>query len=326
MHFAPLAGQTFGNRRYPPLPAPQQPDAPAWHAALTRWHEYAEPLRDQIRAFISFIAAADQAPAEPARVHPALQPKSTELRATLVRLLAYLGGITALALVSAHLFRGPDVIEARPLPPRPEWVTLAKPYAAFLLAPELGEYRYSIMRHSEGGGRKDVMTIGEPGHSLRYMMIEIYRPGRELGHFADPATEVALRAADFAAGETVRASLPLQSKFGSAATVEFAAGKFGNGHCIGFARAFAAPRLQITGLACDMESMVSRRGVSCALDGLTLLSAGSDGEIAKLFADAEIKRTFCGRREPILAATPKRPDHSQKSAAVVKLRGSVAAR
>ena len=37
-----------------------------------------------------------------------------------------------------------------------------------------------------------------------------------------------------------------------------------------------------------------------------MLSAGGDNKLAGLFANAEIKRTFCGQRSPILAATPER--------------------
>ena len=41
------------------------------------------------------------------------------------------------------------------------------------------------------------------------------------------------------------------------------------------------------------------------LPGAALM--GSDPEIAKLFAHAEQKRNFCGQRDPLLYATPKRP-------------------
>jgi hypothetical protein len=45
--------------------------------------------------------------------------------------------------------------------------------------------------------------------------------------------------------------------------------------------------------------------LACALDRLTLLAAGSEPKVGALFALAERNRTFCGQRDPILAATPK---------------------
>jgi hypothetical protein len=44
---------------------------------------------------------------------------------------------------------------------------------------------------------------------------------------------------------------------------------------------------------------------SRALDRLTILSAAGDAKVADLSAHAELKRSFCGRRNPILAATPE---------------------
>jgi hypothetical protein len=71
--------------------------------------------------------------------------------------------------------------------------------------------------------------------------------------------------------------------------------------------------------------------LSCALDRLTMLSAGGDVALAVLFANAEIKRTFCGQRSPILAATPEHiepvlpPPNVRPfiKASALKLRGSL---
>jgi hypothetical protein len=43
---------------------------------------------------------------------------------------------------------------------------------------------------------------------------------------------------------------------------------------------------------------------TCALDRLTLLSAGSEPKVGALFAEAELHRSFCSQRDPILAETP----------------------
>ena len=45
--------------------------------------------------------------------------------------------------------------------------------------------------------------------------------------------------------------------------------------------------------------------LACALDRLTLLAAGSEPKLGALFAQAELNRSYCGQRDPILAATPK---------------------
>jgi hypothetical protein len=98
--------------------------------------------------------------------------------------------------------------------------------------------------------------------------------------------------------------------------------------CLGFARSFAEPPMQIAGWYCSAgEEVVDRATLACALDRLTMLSAGGDAKFAGLFANAEIKRTFCGQRNPILAATPEREvqlataPRNAKTTQGVRLRG-----
>jgi len=65
--------------------------------------------------------------------------------------------------------------------------------------------------------------------------------------------------------------------------------------------------MQIAGWYCSPHNeIVERPMLGCLLDRLTMLSAGGDPRLATLFAGAELKRTFCGARNPILAATPER--------------------
>ena len=35
---------------------------------------------------------------------------------------------------------------------------------------------YVIRRHVEGGGRKDILTLGEPTGRAPFLQVEIYRP------------------------------------------------------------------------------------------------------------------------------------------------------
>ena len=259
-------------------------------------------------------------------MHPSALTLTGEIRATAVRLFAYICGIAGIAVLAAELFQAAPVVAAIEPAPRLDWLTIERPAPAFEAhLPELSEEsRYIIKRHSRGGGRKDIISFGEPGRSLRHVTLEIYRPGTELGHFADPASEIAAQAGVFGPATDVRASLPIDTKFGKMATVDFAVGRFGGGHCVGFVRNFNMPRLQISGLSCNMDTIVDRAAVRCMLDRLTLLSAGSDQKIAEVFARAEVNRKFCGQRDPLMYATPKRPGSGD--GAPLKLRGSLALR
>jgi hypothetical protein len=75
-----------------------------------------------------------------------------------------------------------------------------------------------------------------------------------------------------------------------------------------------------------MNLVVDRSVISCALDRLTLMSAGSAPELARLFAHAELKRSFCGLRDHLLYATPKRPGSEVTHSVTDKprLRGRIA--
>lgn len=284
-----------------------------------------------LRAFSIYFAgllknvhAARAATVDVANAAP-LMPRQT--RETLVRFFAYAGGVGALCLLTAHLLRSPAVEAAVEPVARPDWITIAKPYPAFQLSlPDIGEEsRYAIQRHQEGGGRKDVLTFGEAGRSLRYAMVEVYRPGRELDGITSVPSEIAVRARELGPAGAVRSTMPLETKFGSVATVEFTVGRFGVGHCIGFVRHEAEPKLQISGMSCATNEIVNRNTVACMLDKLTLLSAGSDPDIARYFAQAEIRRNFCGQRDPLLYATPRR-DYPANPAPAVGLRGQMTSR
>lgn len=260
-------------------------------------------------------------------MHPELISSRDEARDIAVRLLAYIGAIACLAVLAAEFMQSQPVTAA-PLPaPRPDWIEVDRPHPAFLLSlPEIGEEaRYAIRRHERGGGRKDVITFGESGRTARYVALEIYRPGTELERFEQPAAAIAARASAFDPASEIRNASPIDSKFGPVATLDIPIGGFREGHCVGFARTFGHPRLQISGLFCDAEAIVERSMVACLLDRLTLLSAGSDPHIAGVFAKAEINRQFCRQRDPLLYATTRRNEPSPTMAAL-KLRGSLGAR
>jgi hypothetical protein len=139
------------------------------------------------------------------------------------------------------------------------------------------------------------------------MMLEVYRPGAAGDRFIDPASEVAARLVSFTVTDDVKPAGVIDGKFGTVSLVDFAISP--NGHerrWLGFARAFTDPLMQLAGWYCSAGAeVVDHALIACALDRLAILSAAGDPKMADLFARAELKRSFCGQRNPIVAATPE---------------------
>jgi hypothetical protein len=242
-------------------------------------------------------------------MHPALRSWRDELPRRFVRLLAYLGAVAVLSIGAAHVFQSPKVMSViTPVHP-PDWIDVERPFQAFALSiPEAADVpaSYTIRRHAEGGGRKDILTLGEPDSVSPFLQVEIYRPGSEIRHFADPKAEILAGADSLSPVEMERADKPLASKFGPLTVVSFTASKGTPRRCLGFARTYRDPRLQLSGWFCQGGAEIIEQGtLACALDRLTLLAAGSEPKVGALFAQAELKRSYCGQRDTILAATPK---------------------
>jgi hypothetical protein len=253
----------------------------------------------------------------------------SEFRGAMVRILAYLCAIGALSLIATEFFKEQQMTDMADTPTRPAWLEVEKPWPAFELSiPGFGEgdTRYAIRRHIAGGGRKDILSFGELGRTQRFISFEIYRVGNEAGDFGRAVDDVRALAAEHGRVSTMQTALPIPSKFGKFQTFEFAIGPFNGYNCIGFIRNFTTPRVQIGGLSCNMNLLVDRSVVSCALDRLTLMSAGSAPDMARLFAQAELKRSFCGQRDHLLYATPKRPggEATQVAEPKPRLRGRIA--
>jgi hypothetical protein len=186
-------------------------------------------------------------------------------------------------------------------------VTVAKPLPAFTLdIPEAAgaPAHYAILRNRQGGGRKDILSLGETDSLAPYLQVEIYRPGREIERFAAPSTGIAADAAALGPVDLRPSSAPLSSKFGALTTLTFDTSKGLPRHCLAFVRAYDDPRLQISGWFCRGGEPIRRATLACALDRLMLLSAGGEPKISTLFAKAELHRSFCGEHDPLLASTP----------------------
>ena len=273
-----------------------------------------------------------------------------DIYATVVRILAYMGGLGLLAILAVSFFRTETVVAAVESAPHTDWINIDRPHPAFeVQMPEWGStnVNYYILRRPRDGGRKDVLTFGDPAANGPYVAFEIYRPGSAGERFMDAPSEIAARIAAFTVTDDVKAAGQLDTKFGTMSLVDFAiaaggpsgrqAEYFAKGHvpsrrCLGFVRPFEAPFMQLSGWDCSPgEEVVDRTVLACALDRLTMLSAGGDAALAVLFAGAEVKRTFCGQRSPILAATPEHVEPAPLSRtakavikfSVLKLRGSL---
>jgi hypothetical protein len=243
-------------------------------------------------------------------MHPALRNWRDELSDATVRWLAYLCGIALLSVAAAYVFQARPAATASNPAQRPQWVEIEKPFPAFALAiPEAADApaHYAIRRNRDGGGRKDILTLGDADGADPYLYVEIYRPGSEIDRFAPPSATIATGAADDALApvDLKQSTEPLASKFGPLTVMTFDTSQGAPRHCLGFLRAYDDPRLQVSGWFCNGAERIERSTLACALDRLTLLSAGSEPKVGALFADAELHRSFCGRRDPILASTPK---------------------
>ncbi len=241
-------------------------------------------------------------------MHPALYSWREAVPAAVVRLMACLGAAALFSIAATQVFKS-----RLPMPPaapaeRPQWIEIEKPFPAFALAiPEAAEAptHYAILRNRVGGGRKDILTLGAPDGADPYLHVEIYRAGREINRFAAPAETIATDAAALAPESLAASPEPLPSKFGPLNVVSFATGQGTARQCLGFVRNYDDPMLQLSGWFCRGGALIARETLACALDRLTLLSAGSEPKVGALFAQAELHRSFCGQRDPILAPTPK---------------------
>ena len=241
-------------------------------------------------------------------MHPALHSWRDELPSSPVRLLAYLGAIAVLSIGAARVSQPTTMNSVEPVQ-HPEWIEIERPFPAFALSiPEAADVpaTYAIRRHAEGNGRKDILSLGDPDSAAPYLRVEIYRPGSEIRRFADPETAIITGARALGPIDLKRADEPVASKFGPVTIISFATSSGTQRSCLGFVRAYRDPRLQLSGWFCQGGSELIGQGtLACALDRLTLLAAGSDPKIGALFAQAELNRSYCGQRDPILAATPK---------------------
>lgn len=247
----------------------------------------------------------------PVLAHPALRQFANECRAIAVRLMAYVGGLAALAVIAADLLSGslgPEISAAVAAPAGPvaveRWTQAFRPHPAFsVVSPDLSDKtaRYEILRHANGG-RKDIIHWTN-ADGVAIAGLALYRPGSET-ESTDNTPESAL--ADIASIQpgSVQPLGVIDSKFGPVqllgATEVHSSGRR---QCLAALKVFAEPRMRLGFLFCHGDTGAAARAqMTCAVNRLTLLAAGSDPQLIGLFARADLKGRDCK-----IPATVSRP-------------------
>jgi hypothetical protein len=234
----------------------------------------------------------------PTRIHPALNSFADECCGMLARLVAYVGALALLAIVSVHLWdQLPDSAAIEPSATA-GWSAASRAYPAFAVSQfDLAgkTETYEIFRHPEGG-RKDVFRwSAQNGNQAEKPVaeLEVYRPGAEFGQSGPASAEMAARM-DPGGGRELETAGITDSKFGAVTLLRLAGDADGARSCLGFMTRLDEPHLRISGWSCQGEALPARRAaISCMLSRLMLLTAGNDPKLAELFARAELKRGSC---------------------------------
>ena len=232
-----------------------------------------------------------------------------------LRLVLYLGALGGLGCLGHGLLGTVAGASSPDAAPAATWLSVPQPAPAFALAvPDLpGEAMvHMLARHAAGGGRRDTLLWPAEADGPARFRVDIYRPGAEPE--AAPASEEAALASTEAVAMARRRGAPLalpqrlRTKFGRMAVMRVPAAA-GRRDCLAFAGRLGPPFLVISGHACpDAHEAIAEQRLACALDRLVLLSAGSHPDIARLFAEAELRRSrHCPRGGTLGMAAPLRP-------------------
>jgi hypothetical protein len=229
----------------------------------------------------------------PAGTHPALWSFAEECRGVTARLLAYVGALALIAIAGARLWAELPMAAALEPAAKVGWSAATRSYPAFAVN-QVDSYAkietYEILRHPDGG-RKDVLRWAAAPDQKPVAELELYRPGAEMSQLGPRADQIAARmdpdGTRQIAGEGV-----IDSKFGPVAL--FGLGPDDARRCLGFAKNLEAANLRVSGWSCQGETLPARRAaIACTLNRLILLTAGTEPNLAELFARAELKRGNC---------------------------------
>jgi len=139
----------------------------------------------------SFWATA-AIPSYRAKIHPALTGFADKCRGMLAHLVAYVGALALLAILSLVLWdQIPAELAGEPAA-TPGWSPASLSYPSIAVSQfDLAERTatYEVLRHPEGG-RKDILRWAVQGET-QVAELEIYRPGGEFDPSRRSATEFA---------------------------------------------------------------------------------------------------------------------------------------
>jgi hypothetical protein len=242
-----------------------------------------------MRAFL-----AGRADPYPNGIHPALTSFADECCGMLARLIAYVGALALLGIVSIHLWDQMAADAADAPAAKAGWNVASRSSQAFAVSqidlPGKTE-AYEVLRHPEGG-RKDILRWAAPGERPT-AELEIYRLGGEPGQSGDAYAAIAARIDPLGPRELESAGV-IDSKFGSVTLLRLAGFADDARSCLGFFKSLEEPNLRISGWSCQGDSLPARRiAIGCILNRLILLTSGNEPKLAELFARAELRRGSC---------------------------------
>jgi hypothetical protein len=231
----------------------------------------------------------------PTGIHPALQSAADEFTAVAARLLAYMGVLAFLVMGGISVFNQLDLDIGDAPAARTGWGPATRPKPGFAVSQFDSSAKtevYSVLRHVEGGGRKDVLRwLGADEKPLAEL--ELYRPGTEATGDGPAAADLARRIYPAAKGEVTGEGL-VDSKFGPVTLVSVAEQARDGQRCLGYLKTFEDAHLRLSGWSCQGDSLPARRAaIACTLNRLMLLTAGNEPKLQALFARAELKRIGC---------------------------------
>lgn len=232
------------------------------------------------------------------------------------RTYAGLAGLTAAITFGFHLIvPGPAESSVEPPPPnRPAWTEALRADGAYAIPSQAVQglkETYLVRRHDLGGGRQDILTFGAAGdRSAPFVLVALYRPGTEgeVPSNAGDAVAELIRHGKWRAGLRDYKT-PVQTKFGNLSAMQMRlelAG--GDRHCLAAAARFADANLGLVAWLCSPgQEIVGHGQLACLLDRLQLMSSGGDAKLIAFFARAELNRSFCDLRNPLMGNAPRLP-------------------
>jgi hypothetical protein len=219
-------------------------------------------------------------------------------RRVVLAAIAGFGIASALALHHADKSTAP-AIRSPHLAPLPAWIDIANPAELFRLeAPEFTKQTkiYTARRHRTGGGRQDILALGDLNGAGPFFRIVLYRVGEEATPPAAFFVDLARRAAEtghaitFAAQPT---ALPTRIGIFEAADLSLTRAGSADTSCLGF-RIGDAAKLRLAGFACGGEkdaaaaTFMSKATLACLLDALELTPSADEKDLVAFFAAREL--------------------------------------